>query len=46
MNYLKRLFNLTVALAILISIPYLFGWGLIFVSWLPALVALMYIDDL
>lgn len=45
MDYFKRLFNLVIGLAIFVGIPYFFGWGWLFLSWLPALFAVLYLDN-
>jgi hypothetical protein len=42
---IRRLFILLIGLAILIGIPYFFGWGWLFGSWLPAIFAMLYLDN-
>ena len=44
-KYLKKMFTLSIGIAIMVLIPYYFGWGWLFVSWLPALFAMLYLDD-
>jgi hypothetical protein len=43
--YNKRLLNLTIALIIFLGIPFIFGTGWILLSWVPAILAVLYLDD-
>lgn len=43
--FLKRILILIIGLAIMIGVPYQFGWGWLFGSWIPALFAVTYLED-
>ena len=45
MAYIRRLIALAIGTAILIGIPYQFGVGFILLSWIPALFAMLYLDE-
>jgi hypothetical protein len=40
----KRLFSLSIGLTIFIGIPFLFGQWWLLASWIPALMAMFYLD--
>ncbi len=44
-KYLRTLATVT-GVALLLGIPYLFGTWLLIVSWLPALIAFVLIDEI
>lgn len=45
-NYFKRLISVTVGIFILIGFPYLLGsWIWLIISWFPALVVVIYLDN-
>lgn len=45
-NYIKKLINLTIGLAIFIGIPcFIENWWWLTLSWLPALFTMLYLDE-
>lgn len=44
-EYGKKLLNILIGSAILIGIPYMFGCGWLWLSWIPAIMAMSYLED-
>lgn len=46
MKFFKKLLILTIGFLILVGIPYLAGnWAWLWLSWLPALIAMLYLNE-
>lgn len=45
MEYFKKPFTLIFSLAVLVGIPYYFGAGWLFLSWIPSLFVFTYLDE-
>lgn len=44
-DYFKKLVAWILGMAVLVGIPYFFGWAWMFISWLPAFFTVMFLQD-
>lgn len=44
-TFFKKLIIVIIGATIFLGIPYIFGWGFIFLSWLAALIIMMYLEE-
>lgn len=45
MKYFKKILNVAISVFIFIGIPYFFGWGYVFVTWIPSVLVFNYLDE-